>query len=220
MSLLFNMLFRLVIAFLPWRKHLLISWLQSSSAVILEPKKIKSVTVSLVSPSICHEVMGVDAMILEFWILSSKSAFSLSQYASKFWKVTVATGLERSVFILTPKKGNAKECSNYHTFALISQASKAMLKVFQVRLQQYVNWELPDIQSEYRKGRGTRDQIANIHRITEKARQLQKNINFWFIDYTIAFDFVDHKKLWKILKETRPPELALEKPVCRWGSSS
>ena len=90
---------------------------------------------------------------------------------------------KRSVSILIPKKGNAKECSNYHTIALISQASKVMLKILQARLQQYVNCELPDIQSGFRKGRGTRDQIANICWIIEKARHFQKNIYFCFIDY-------------------------------------
>ena len=100
---------------------------------------------------------------------------------------------KRSVFILILKKGNAKECSNYHTIALISHASKVMLKIFQARLQQYVNHELPDVQAGFRKGRGTRDQIANIHWITEKAREFQQNI--CFVDYTKAFDCVDHNKL-------------------------
>ena len=98
-------------------------------------------------------------------------------------------------------KGNAKECSNYHTIALISHASKVMLKILQARLQQYVNRELPDVQAGFRKGRGTRDQIANIHWTIGKARELQKNIYFCFIDYAKAFDCVDHNKLWKILKE-------------------
>ena len=89
--------------------------------------------------------------------------------------------------ILIPKKGNAKEYSNYHTIALISHASKVMLKIFQARLQQYMNQELPDIQTGFRKGRGTRDQIANIHWITERARKFQKNIYFCFIDYAKAF---------------------------------
>ena len=85
-----------------------------------------------------------------------------------------ATGLEMSVFITIPKKGNVKECSNYHTIALISQTSKAMLKILQARLEQYMNQELPDVQAGFRKGRGTRDQIANIHWVTEKARDFQK----------------------------------------------
>ena len=108
---------------------------------------------------------------------------------------------EKSVFIPILKKGNAEEGSNYCTIALISHASKAMLKILQVRLQQYVNDELPDVQAGFRKGRGTRDQIANIRWIIEKAREFQENIYFCFIDYAKAFDSVDHNKLWKILKE-------------------
>ena len=108
---------------------------------------------------------------------------------------------KRSVFILIPKKGNAKECSNYHTIALISHASKVMLKILQARLQQYMNRELPHVQAGFRKGRGIRDQIANIHWIMEKAIEFQRNIYFCFIDYAIAFDCVDHNKLWKILQE-------------------
>ena len=115
----------------------------------------------------------------------------------------VATGLEKSVSIPIPKKGNAKECSNYCTIALISHASIVMLKILQARLQQYVNRELPDVQDGFRKGRGTRDQSANIRWITEKAREFQKNIYFCFIDYAKAFDCVDHNKLWKILEEMR-----------------
>ena len=110
-----------------------------------------------------------------------------------------------SVFIPIPKKGNAKEVSNYHTIALISHASKVMLKILQARLQQYVNCELPDVQAGFRKGRGTRDQIANIRWIIKKARELQKNIYFCFIDYAKAFDCVDHNKLWKILKKMGMP---------------
>ena len=118
----------------------------------------------------------------------------------------VATELERSVFIPITKKGNAKECSNYHTIALISHASKVMLKILQARLEQYVNHELPDVQAGFRKGRGTRDQIAYICCIIRKAIEFQKNIYFSFIDYVIAFDCVDHNKLWKILKEMGIPD--------------
>ena len=118
----------------------------------------------------------------------------------------VATGLEKVRFIPTPKKGNAKKCSNYHTIALISHASKVMLKILQARLQQYMNCELPDAEAGFRKGRGTRDQIANIHWIIEKAREFQKNICFCFIDYVKAFDCVDHNKLWKILQEMGIPD--------------
>ena len=113
---------------------------------------------------------------------------------------------KRSVFIPIPKKGNAKECSNYRTIALISQTSKVMLKILQARLQQYVNHELQDIQAGFRKGRRTKDQIANIHWIIEKAREFQKSIYFCFIDYAKTFDCVDHKKLWKILKEIGIPD--------------
>jgi hypothetical protein len=102
---------------------------------------------------------------------------------------------KRSVFIPIPKKGNAKECSNFHTIALISHSSKVMLKILQAKLQQYVNCEPPDVQAGFRKGRGTRDQIANIRWIMEEAREFQKNIYFCFIDYTKAFDCVDHNKL-------------------------
>ena len=116
-----------------------------------------------------------------------------TQQWSQDWKT--------SVFIPIPNRGNAKECSNYRTIALISHASKVMLKILQARLQQYVHCELPDIQAGFRKGRGTRDQIANIRWIIEKAREFQKNIYFCFIDYAKTFDCVDHNKLWKILKE-------------------
>ena len=113
---------------------------------------------------------------------------------------------KRSVFIPTPKKCNAKECSNYCKIAPISHASKVMLKTLQARLQQYVNRELRDVQAGFRKGRGTRDQIYNIHWIMEKAREFQKNIYFCFIDYAKAFDCVDHNKLWKIQKEMGMPD--------------
>ena len=113
---------------------------------------------------------------------------------------------KRSFFIPIPKKGNAKQCSNYHMIALISPASKVMPKILQVRLQQYVNHELPDVQAGFRKGRQNRDQIANIGWIIEKAREFQKDIYFCFTDYAKAFDCVDHNKLWKILKEINAPD--------------
>ena len=116
---------------------------------------------------------------------------------------------KRSVFIPISKKGNAKKCSNYCTIALISQASKVMLKILQARLQCYVNREHPDVQAGFRKGRGTRDLIANICWISKKAREFQKNIYFCFIDYAKAFDCVDHNKLWKMLKEMRIPSCLL-----------
>ena len=111
-----------------------------------------------------------------------------------------------SVSIPIPKRGNAKECLNYHTIAIISNASKVMLKILQARLLQYMNHELQDVQGGFRKGRGTRDQVANIHWIIEKAGEFQKNIYFCFIDYAKAFDYGDHNKLWKILKEMGIPD--------------
>uniref|UniRef100_A0A4W2DHA1 Reverse transcriptase domain-containing protein n=1 Tax=Bos indicus x Bos taurus TaxID=30522 RepID=A0A4W2DHA1_BOBOX len=120
----------------------------------------------------------------------------------------VPTGLFSFQFSFQEKvsfHSNPKECSNYHTIALISHTSKVMLKIFQARLQQYVNGELPDVQAGFRKGRGTRDQIANIRWIMEKAKEFQKNIYFCFTDYAKAFDCVDHNKLWKILKEMGIP---------------
>ena len=112
----------------------------------------------------------------------------------------VATGLENVNF-----HPNLKECSNYCTTALISHTNKVMIKILQVKLQQYVNWELPDVQAGFRKGQGTRDQIANICWILEKSREFQKNIYFCFTDYTKTFHCVDHNKLWKILQEMGIP---------------
>ena len=126
-------------------------------------------------------------------------------------------------FIPIPKKGNAKECLNYHTIALISHTSKVMLKILEARLQQYVNSEFPEVQAGFRKGRGIRDQIVNISRIIEKAREFQKNIYFCFIDYAEAFDCVDHNKLWETSERdgnTRPLYLPLEKSVCRSRSNT
>ena len=113
---------------------------------------------------------------------------------------------KRSVFIPIPKKGNAKEYSNYRTIALISHDSKVMLKILQARLQPYMNRGLPDVHAGFRKGRGTRDQIANIRWIMKKVREFEKNIYFCFIDYAKSFDYVDHNKLWKILKEMGIPD--------------
>ena len=129
---------------------------------------------------------------------------------------------KRSVFIPIPKKGNAKECSNYCTIALISHPSKVMLKILQARLQQYMNQELPDVQTGFRKGRGTRDQIVNIRWIIEKAWEFQRSIYFCFIDYTKALDCVDHNKLENSSRDgnTRSPELPPEKSVCRSTSHS
>ena len=113
---------------------------------------------------------------------------------------------KRSVFIPIPKGSNAKECSNYHTIALISHTSKVMHKILQVSLQQYMNREFPGVQARFRKGRGTRDQIANICWFIKKAREFQKNIHFCFIDVAKTFDCEDHNKLWMILKDIGMPD--------------
>ena len=121
------------------------------------------------------------------------------QYVSKFGKLSSGHRTGKGVFIPIPNKGNAKECSNYHTIALISHASKVMLKILQARLQQYVNRQLPDVQAGFRKSRGTRDQIANIRWIIQKVREFQKNIYFCFIDYAKAFVWITRNcgKSWK-----------------------
>ena len=111
----------------------------------------------------------------------------------------VAIGLEKVNFHSNPNEKQCKECSNYHTITLISHARKVMLKILQASLQQYVSRDVPNVQAGFRKGRGTRDQIANIFWIMEKAREFQKNIYFCFIDYAKAFNYVDHNKLWKVL---------------------
>ena len=126
-----------------------------------------------------------------FQILKNDAVKVLHSMCQHIWKTQQwPQDWKRSVFIPIPKKGNAKECSNYHTIALSLHASKVMLKILQARLQQYMNRELPDVQAGFRKGRGTRDQIANIHWIIKKARKFQKNIYFCFIDYAKAFVWI------------------------------
>ena len=142
-----------------------------------------------------------------FQILKDDAVKVLHSICQQIWKTQQwLQNWKRSVFTPIPKKGNARECSNYCTVAFISQASKVMLKILQARLQQYVNHELPDVQAGFRKGRGTRNLTANIRWIIKKAREFQKNIYFCFIDYAKAFDCVDHNKLWKILKEMGIPD--------------
>ena len=151
-----------------------------------------------------------------FQILKDDAVKVLHSVCQKTWKTQQwPQDWKRSVFIPIPKKGNAKECSNYHTIAIISQASKVMLKILQARLPQYTNCELPDVQDGFRKGRGTRDQIANIRWIIEKPREFQKNIYFCFIDYAQVFDCVHHNKLENSSRDgnSRPPHLPPEKPV-------
>ena len=128
----------------------------------------------------------------------------------------MAAGLEKFSFHSNAKKGNAEECSNYRTIALISHASKGMLKTLQARLPQYVNRELPDVQAGFRKGRGTRDQIANIRSIMEKVRKFQRNIYFCSIDYAKAFDCGSQHTVENSERDgtTRPHDLPLEKPIC------
>ena len=136
---------------------------------------------------------GGDGIPIElFQILKDEAVKMLHSICQQIWKTQQwPQDWKRSLFIPIPKKRNAKECSNYLTIALISHACKVMLKILQARLQQYVNCEIPDVQAGFRKGRGTRNQIANIHWIIEKAK---------------AFDFMDHNKLWKILKEIGIPD--------------
>ena len=159
-----------------------------------------------------------------FQILKDDAVKVLHSICQHIWKTQQwPQDWKRSVFIPIPKKGNAKECSKYHTIALISHASKVMLKILQARLQQYMNHELPDVQGGFRKGRGTRGQIANILWIIEKAREFQKNIYFCFIEYAKTFDCVDHNIIMEVFeraRNTRPPDLPLEKPICKLGINS
>ena len=151
---------------------------------------------------------GGDGIPVElFQILKDDAVKVVHTICQQIWKTQQwPRDWKRSVFIPIPNKGNAKECSKYRTTALISHTTKVMLKILQARLIHYVNHELPDVQAGFRKGRETRDQIANIHWIIEKARESQKNIYFCFIDYAKAFDCVDHNKLWKIPEEMGIPD--------------
>ena len=150
-----------------------------------------------------NKASGGDGLSVElFQLLKDDAVKVLHSICQLIWKTQQwPQDWKRSVFIPIPKKDNDKEYSNYCTIVPISHTSNLMIKILQARLQQYVNCELSDVQAGFRKGRGTRDQIANIRWITEKAIELQKNINFCFIDYAKAFDCVDHNKLWKILQE-------------------
>ena len=171
-----------------------------------------------------NKVSRGDGIPAEFFqILKDDTVKALQSIWQQIWKTQQwPQDWKRSVFIPIPKKGNAKECSNDHTIALISHTSKVMLKVLQARLQQYVNCELPDVQAGSRKGRETRDQIANIHWIIEKAREFQKSIYFCFIDYVKAFVCWSQKTVENSKRDgnTRQPDLPPEKPVCRTRSNS
>ena len=135
----------------------------------------------------CHQVLH--SLCQQIW---------KTQQWSQDWK--------KSILIPIPKKGGTKECANHWRVALISHASKVIHKILHARLQHYLNQELPDVQAGFRKGKGTRDQIANIHWIIEKAREFQKNIYLCFINYYVAFDFIDHDKVWKALREMGIPD--------------
>ena len=171
-----------------------------------------------------NKASGGDGIPVElFQILKDDAVKVQHSICQQIWKTQQwQQDWKRSVFIPIPKKGKAKEGSNYLTIALISHASKVMPKILQARLQQYVNREIPDVQAEFRKGRGTRDQIANICWIIKKVREFQKNIYFCFIDSVKAFDCVDHKKLEKSSRDgnTRSPDLPPVRSVCRSRSNS
>ena len=154
-----------------------------------------------------NKASGGDGIPVKLFQILDDAVKVLHSICQQIWKTQQwPQDWKRSVFIPIPKKGNAKEFSNYCTIVLISHASKVMLKIVQTRLQQYMNCELSGIQAGFPKSRGTRDQIANIRWISEKARELQKNIYFCFIDYAKALDCVDHNKLWKILQEIGIPD--------------
>ena len=163
-----------------------------------------------------NKASGGDGIPVElFQTLKDDAVKVLHSIWQQIWKTKQwPQDWKRSVFIPIPKKGNAKKCSNYHTIACISHISKVMLKILQARLQWYMNRELPDVQAGFRKGRETRDEVGNICWIIEKAREFKKNIYFCFIHCTKTFDCVDHRKLWKILKEMGIPKRVHQAVYC------
>ena len=173
----------------------------------LEPDILESKVKWVLGSITLNKASGGDGIPAKlFQILKDDAVEVMYSMCQQIWKTQQwAQDQKRSVFISITKKGNTKECSNCSTIALISHASNVMLKILQARLQQYVNHELPDVQAEFGKGRGIRDQIANICWNTGKAREFQKSIYFCFIDYAKAFDCVDHNKEWKILQEMGIP---------------
>ena len=199
-------------------------WLHHGVITHLEPDILECEVKWALGSITINKASGGDGIPVElFQILKYIAVKVLHSICQQIWKTQQwPKDWKRSVFISIPKKGYPKECSNYHTIALISHASKVMLKILQASLQQYVNRELPDVQDGFRKGRGTRDQITNICWIIKKAIAFQKNIYFCFIDYAKVFDCVDHNKLENSERDgnTRPPDLPLEKPVCRSESNS
>ena len=174
--------------------------------------------------SLCHlieeEERDVPRVTFIRTLIPIKVLHSICQ---QIWKLSSGHRTGKGQFFFPiPKKGNAKECPNYYTIAFISHTSKAMFEILQARLQVYVNQELSDVQAGFRKGRGARDQVVNIHWIMEKAKEFQKNIYFSFIDYTKAFDCIDHNKLENSYRDgnTRPPYLPPEKSIFRSRSIS
>ena len=163
----------------------------------LEPEIVECEVKWALGSITTNKASGGDGIPVEqFQILKDDAVKVLHSMYQQIWETQQCSqDWKSSVLIPIPKKGNPKECSNYCTIALILHASKVMLKILQARLQKHVNHELPDVQAGFRKGRGTRDQIANICWIIEKAREFQKNTYFCFIDYAKAFDCVDHNKL-------------------------
>ena len=163
----------------------------------LEPDILESEVKWVLGSITTNKASGGDGIPVElFEILKDDAVTVMHSICQQIWKTQQwPQDWKRSVFILIPKEDNAKECSNFCTIALISHANKVMLKILQARLQQHVNHELPDVQAGFRKGRGTRYQIPNIHWVIEKTREFQRNIYFCVIDYAKAFDCVDHYKL-------------------------
>uniref|UniRef100_A0A670J8F8 ribonuclease H n=1 Tax=Podarcis muralis TaxID=64176 RepID=A0A670J8F8_PODMU len=191
-----------------YQKDMDVSYTPGCVVADLEPDILESEVKWALESTANNKASGSDGIPAElFKILKDDAVKVLHSICQQIWKTQQwPEDWRRSVYIPIPKKGSAKECSNYRTIALISHASKVMLKILQGRLKQYVDRELPEVQAGFRRGRGTRDQIANMRWIMEKAREFQKDIYFCFIDYAKAFDCVDHSKLWQVLKEMGVPD--------------
>ena len=174
----------------------------------LEPDILECEVKWVLGSIITNKASGIDGIPVEpFQLLKDDAVKVLHSICQQIWKTQQwPQDWKRSIFIPIPKKDNAIECSNYRTIALISHTRKVIFKILQARLQWYMNRELPDVQARFRKGRGTRDQIANIQWIIKKPREFQINVYFCFIDYATAFDCVHHNRLWKILHEMGLPD--------------
>ena len=168
----------------------------------LEPDTLECEVKWALGSNTTNQTSGGDGIPAElFQILKYGAVKVLNSICQEIWKTQQwPQDWKRSAFILIAKKGNAKECSNHDRIALIAHTSKIILKILQARVQLYVNWEIPDVQAGFWRGKTIRNQIANIHWIMKKAREFQQNIYFCFIDSSKASDCVDHNKLWKILK--------------------